>query len=183
MKKALLLTLVLMLGASMAFAQGGSIGVFADPAGSSCNLTDAAPGLLSFYAVHVLTPGATASQFSAPKPACMASATYLSDTGVFPVTIGNSQNGVAIGYGACLAAPIHVLTINFFGSGLTPACCYYGVFADPNLASGQIEVVDCAENLIYATGGVGIVNPNATCQCDVPVQDTTWGKVKSIFAE
>ena len=32
MKKALLLTLVLMLGATMAFAQNGSIGVFADAA-------------------------------------------------------------------------------------------------------------------------------------------------------
>lgn len=183
MKKALLLTLVLMLAASMAFAQGGSIGVFSDAGGSSCNLTDAAPGLLSFYVVHVLTPGATASQFSAPMPACMLGASYLSDTGIFPVTIGSSQTGVAIGYGACLAAPIHCLTINYFGGGLTTPCCYYGVYPDPNLTSGNIEVVDCTENLITATGGVGIINPDGTCQCDVPTQDTTWGKVKSIFAE
>lgn len=183
MKKALLLTLVLMLAASMAFAQGGSIGVFSDAAGSSCNLTDAAPGLLSFYVVHVLTPGATASQFAAPMPSCMLGATFLSDTAIFPVTIGGSQGGVAIGYGACLAAPIHCLTINFFGGGATLPCCYYSVIADPNVPSGNIEVVDCTETLVYATGGVGIINPNGTCQCDVPAQDTTWGKVKSIFAE
>lgn len=183
MKKTLLLTLVLMLAASMAFAQGGSIGVFADAGGSSCNLTDAAPGLLSLYVVHVLTPGATASQFAAPMPACMLGATYLSDSSPFSVVIGSSQTGVAIGYGACLAAPIHCLTIQYFASGLSTACCYYSVIPDPNLPSGLIEVVDCAENLISATGGVGIINPDGTCQCDVPTQDTTWGKVKSIFAE
>ena len=181
MKKTLLFTLVLMLSASMAFAQGGSIGVFSDTGGASCNLTDAAAGLLSFYVVHVLTPGATAAQFMAPMPACMVGASYLSDTGIFPVTIGNSQGGVAIGYGACLAAPIHVLTINYFGGGTTTPCCYYGVFPDPNVASGEIEVVDCAENLLFATGGVGIINPDGTCQCDVPVQDTTWGQIKSMF--
>ncbi len=183
MKKTLLITLVLMLSASMAFAQGGSIGIFSDVAGSSCNLTDAAPGLLSLYVVHVLTPGATASQFAAPAPACMLGATYLSDSSPFSVVIGSSQTGVAIGYGACIAAPIHVLTIQFFASGLSTPCCYYPVVPDPNVPSGSIEVVDCTETLLTATGGLGIINPDGTCQCDVPVQDTTWGKVKSIFAE
>ena len=184
MKKTLLFTLVLMLSASMAFAQGGSIGVFADAAGTSCNLIDGAVGLLSFYVVHTLTPGASASQFYAPMPACMVAATYLSDGSVFAVTIGNSQDGVAIGYGACLVAPIHVLTINFFGGGATTPCCYYGVFPDPLVASGQIEVVDCAENLLFATGGIGIVNGDATCLCNnVPTRDTTWGQVKALFSE
>jgi hypothetical protein len=180
MKKALLLTLVLMLSASMAFAQGGSIGIYADPAGASCNISDTVAGLLSFYAVHALTPGATASQFAAPQPACFP-ATFLSDSPAFPVAIGGSQTGIAIAYGACLAAPIHVLTIQYFASGITPPCCYYPVVPDPNLPSGQIEVVDCAETIVFATGGVGIINPDATCDCDVPTQDTTWGKVKSIF--
>ena len=183
MKKTLSLTLVLMLSASMAFAQAGSIGIFSDPGGSSCNLLDTAPGLLNLYVVHALTPAATASQWAAPQPACMVGASYLSDTGIFPVTIGNSQTGVAVGYGACLSSPIHCLTINFFGSGLSQACCYYGVVPDPSLPSGDIEVVDCDKNLLVATGGGGILNPDATCQCDVPAQDTTWGKVKSIFAE
>jgi hypothetical protein len=97
------------------------------------------------------------------------------------VAIGGSQTGIAIAYGACLAAPIHVLTIQYFASGITPPCCYYPVVPDPNLPSGQIEVVDCAETIVFATGGVGIINPDATCDCDVPTQDTTWGKVKSIF--
>jgi hypothetical protein len=181
MKKALLLTLVLMVSASMAFAQGGSVGIFADPGGTSCNLADVAAGLASYYAVHVYHAGATASQFAAPQPACMVGVTYLSDTAVFGVTIGSSQTGVAIGYGTCQAAPTHVLTINYFVGGATPPCCYYPVIPDPNVPSGQIEVTDCNFLPLFATGGIGIINPDATCQCDVPTQDSTWGKVKSLY--
>ena len=183
MKKAALLTIAMLCVASLAFAQGGSIGIFGDIGGTDCNVYDLAPGLLSVYVVHVNTAGATASQFAAPTPACMAGATYLSDSSPFAVVIGSSQTGVAIGYGGCFASPIHLLTIQYFGSGLTSPCCYFEVVADPLIASGQIEVVDCAENLIFATGGVGIVNPDGTCLCDVPTQDTTWGKVKTLFSE
>jgi hypothetical protein len=180
MKKALLLTLVLMVSASMAFAQGGSVGIFADTGGTNCNLSDMLPGLCPYYVVHVYHAGAAASQFSAPKPACFLGI-WLSDTAVFPVTIGSSQAGVAIGYGTCQAAPTHVLTINMFCQGLTGPCCRYPVLADPNVPSGQIEVVLCDNSLVYGTGGEGIVNSNATCNCDVPVQDSTWGKVKSLY--
>jgi hypothetical protein len=179
MKKTLLITLALMLSASMAFAQAGSIGIFADVAGTDCNLADAVPGLITYQIVHVNTPCATACQFAAPAPACLL-ATYLSDAQVFPVTVGNSQTGVSIGYGSNLAGPINVLGISFFAQGLTPPCCYYPVVGDPNIG-GLIQMVDCEGTTLLATGGTGIVNPDATCQCNVPTQDTTWGKVKSIF--
>ena len=183
MKKTLLFTLVLMLSASMAFAQGGSIGVFSDTGGASCNLTDAAPGLLSFYVVHVLTPGASASQFIAAAPACMLGATYLSDSAPFSVTIGSSQTGVAIGYGACLSAPIHCLTINFFAGGTSSTCCIYEVTADPLVTSGEIEIVDCDENLLFGVGQSGVINADATCACVdiIPVQESSWGQIKSLY--
>ncbi|UCH84511.1 MAG: hypothetical protein JSW50_02120 [Candidatus Latescibacterota bacterium] len=180
MKKALLLTLVLVVSASMAFAQAGSVGLFADPGGVNCNVTDI-PGLLPIFAVHVYHAGATACQFSAPVPACMIAAIWLSDTAVFPVTVGNSQTGVAIGYGLCQGAPTHVLTINVFAQGLSAPCCVYPVLPDPNVPSGQVEVVDCNNSLLQATGGVAIINSTPNCNCDVPTEDTTWGKVKSLY--
>ncbi|MEJ2720563.1 MAG: hypothetical protein P8181_05410, partial [bacterium] len=70
--------------------------------------------------VHTATPGAIACQFSAPLPECFVGS-YVSDTSVFPVTIGNSQLFVSIGYCVCLAAPIHVLTINLLVEGSTPS--------------------------------------------------------------
>ncbi len=182
MKKALLLTLVLMLGASMAFAQAGSIGIFADPAATNCNLVAMAQGLGAYYIVHVNTPGAVGCEYSAPKPACMTLASYLSDTNVFPVSIGNSQTGISVGYGVCKVSPILVQTISYFILGPNPTCCRYYVLPHP--INGGPNVVDCADNLLIATGGQGIVNSVVgQCECNVPVQDTTWGSVKALYTE
>ena len=181
MKRVVCLTVATVLAASMAFAQGGSIGIFADPMGTNCNLGDVA-GLTQYYVVHVNSPGATACQFSAPKPACF-TATYLADTGVFAVTVGTSQAGVSIGYGLCLQSPLKVLTISYFTNGGTPSCCYYPVLGHPTATPPGLLVVNCMEQLIPATGGRGIIKPSLTCQCNVPAEDTTWGQVKSLYVE
>jgi hypothetical protein len=163
--------------------QGGDIGVFADAGGAGCNIVDATPGLLTVYVVHMNTGGATASQFAAPKPSCMTGVSWLSDVFVYPVTIGNSQDGVAVAYGACFASPIHVLTIQYFGSGQSEVCCMYPVIPAPSTPSGRIEVVNCADALLYGNGLVSSVNADATCMCgSVKVEDTTWGRVKAIYA-
>ncbi|UCG53142.1 MAG: hypothetical protein JSW58_06210, partial [Candidatus Latescibacterota bacterium] len=98
-----------------------------------------------------------------------------------PVTIGNSQTGVSIGYGGCVGAPTNVLDISLFCQGLTGTCCYYTVIPDDDAPSGEIEVVDCSNALLYATGGTGIINSNATCFCDVPAEESTWGKIKVLY--
>ena len=180
MKRVVFLMVAALMAASMVFAQAGSIGIFADNQGTNCNLPDPGPGLTMYYAVHVNTPGATACAYWAPKPTCF-TAMYLSDTNMFPVTVGNSQIGASIGYGLCKASPIHVSTLNFFTNGGTPFCCYYPVVGMP--LSGQIEVVDCSNNLIYGTGGKGIIKATPACQCNVPAEDTTWGQVKSLYVE
>jgi len=181
MKIVLLLFLIVAISAGAALAQAGFIGLFSDLQGIDCDLFDNAPGLCTYYVFHQATPGAIASQFSAPMPGCMA-ALYLSDTAVFPVTIGNSQIGVAIGYGVCLAAPIHILSINLFCQGLTPTCCPYPVLPDPAVPSGQIEVVDCSNNLLVASGSQAMVNPDHSCCCFcTAVEKSTWGKVKSLY--
>ena len=181
MKKALLLTAVMLLGASVAFGQAGYIGLFADPAGTDCFLPDVMTGgLVPYYAVHMAAT-VTGSQWAAPKPACYLS-TYLNDTPVFPVTVGNSQVGVSIGYGACYSSPIHCLTLNVFPVGATQPCCQWDVGPDPN--AGGIFAVDCAFVTIPASGAFGMVNGNTTdCPCSNPTEETTWGKVKSLYVE
>ena len=72
MKRVVLISLSLLFVSNLAFAQAGPINLFSDPVGVSCDLLDVAPGLLPIFAVHVLTPGASASQWSAPIPACSA---------------------------------------------------------------------------------------------------------------
>lgn len=193
MRRTLSLLLVLSLLPAAAFGQPGTIQIFGDPAGTQCEIMDTAPGLFSLYVVHVFTPGATAAQFSAPKPWCMADAIYLSDTAVYAVTLGNSQSGVAIGYGACVPSPNHILTMNFFAQGTTLPCCCYYTSPDPLVPSGEIEVVDCANEVLYAFRAPAVINFNHSCLCwdlpdgcingPVPIEDTTWGQVKSIYGD
>jgi len=181
---------VLMLGASVALAAdppGGKIGMFADQAGTNCSITDTAPGLLPIYVVHIVDAGATAIQYIAAKPACMTS-TYLSDTNPFGVTIGNSQTGVSVGYGTCRSGAIHCQTISYFASGTTPACCVYTVHCDPlgvdQCASGLVDIVDCDFGTGLAKGRSGVINQNASCDCaTVPVEETSWGQIKSLYDE
>ena len=180
MKKALLLMLVLMLGATMAFAQNGSIGIFADNGGVSCNLPSTATSM--YYFVHVNAVGATASQWAAPKPACL-NGTRLTDIAVFAINFGNTNDGITIGYPTCRAGTFHIMTVMYTVVGADP-CCYFSVVADPNLSSGLIEIPDCEYDMAYGTGGQGILNSDpVNCDCDVPVESTTWGQLKALYTD
>jgi len=181
MKKGMLLALVLVFSASIAFAGPGSIGIFADNAGTNCNLPDAA-GFGMYYIVHVNTTGSTACMYMALKPACF-TGNFFADQNVFGVVVGNSQTGVSVGYGSCLTGNILVQTMVFMTSGTTPNCCYWTVVPHPFASSGKIEAVDCFDQKWYPTGGQGIVKSLPSCNCNVPAEETTWGKVKAIFAE
>jgi hypothetical protein len=150
-------------------AQVPRVAVYADAVGQACNILDTGPAPFSVYVfvtdVDPASPGITAVQFAAPKPACMQGVDWLSDTPVFPVTLGNSQVGVSIGFGSCLNTPVHVLTINYYGQGLSDACCLYQVVPDPVAVEGEILLTDCSfETLIGATFDHR-VNGNGTCPC------------------
>jgi hypothetical protein len=164
----------------------GIIGIYSDQAGQDCNIPFGNIGLLPIFIVHTKTAGATASQLAAPQPECWTNAIFLSDTALWPITIGSSQTGFAMGYGTCLEGPIHVLTVNYFvQSAPVQACCEYPTLPDPHVESGEIEVVDCNNNLLYAENAVAIVNPDETCPCGdstIRVEETTWGRLKALYA-
>lgn len=164
-----------------ALAQAGAIGIFRDPAGTVCYLDDKSAGVVPYYVVHVGTGGATGCQYSAPRPDCM-SATHLSDTNVFPVTLGNSQTGMSVGYGSCRTEPIHVQTISYFTQGLTPACCRYYVLPHPNAESGKIDVVDCYFTTLSGSTIRAVINATSACPCGEPTaEESTWGGVKTLY--
>ena len=164
----------------------GLLGVYADVAGTNCNIVAPIVSLKQVHIVHTRTDGATASMFSAPKPACWTNAIYLSDVNVFPVTIGNSQTGTSVPYGVCKVSTSYVMAINYFVQGPpTQFCCEYPVLPDPHALSGRIEIADCGFNTVYGTGATAIVNPDVTCPCSLPpvaVEETTWGRVKALYA-
>jgi hypothetical protein len=184
MKKALLLTIALLCISSLVFAQAGSIGVFADPGGAVCDLVDF-PGLVVIYVVHVYTPGATGSQFSLTENHLM---TYLAETVTAPylkigTCAGPAGFGCAIAYGGCYASPNMMLMVQYFGNGITPPCGTIQVDVDYTAAIPGMYVSDCADppNLLTGTGGTAFINNDGSCPCNIPVEETSWGQIKSLY--
>ena len=181
MKRLLLTSMVILLTASVASAQVGSVGLFSDTGGASCNFVEVGGLLEQIFAVHVETGGATACEWAAPEPACYAGS-FLSDGAIFGVTVGGSQTGVSIGYGMCLGAPIHCLTLNIFNvvGATTPPCCNWKVIAHP---INGLNMVTCAPEIKMPMdpGGTVIINPDGSCMCDVAAHISTWGAIKDMY--
>ena len=175
MKRSVLIALVVVFSASMAFAQAGSIGIYSDAGASSCNFV--AMGFIQIHSFHMNAPGATGCQWKLDHPPTWS---LFGDVWQFATIIGNSNAGVSIGYGACLASPIY-LGVSSYGAAGDPACTFISVVPDPSSLSGEIEGVDCAANKTFPTGGGGYVNGDGTCNCDIPVEETTWGGVKALY--
>jgi len=167
------------------WAYADTIGLYADAQGTQCNIVDNATGLLPIYVVHVASVGAGGYAFSAPKPACMVGAIFLSDTDPFGMFLGNTQTGVVIPYGPCETGPIHVTTMNFFAFGTSEPCCSYPVLGHPDFDPTNPLVFDCANQAYLAQGLTATINGNATCPCGypVPLEETSWGRVKALYTE
>ncbi len=110
-----------------AFGQAGTIGIFSDKTGTNPYITDGAPGLLTVYVVHVATGRGDGVPVRRRRSRLVSRRRTCRIPIAFPVTIGNSQTGVSIGYGNCRVGTIHVQTISYFASGTTPSCCSYHV--------------------------------------------------------
>jgi hypothetical protein len=175
MKRSVLIVLAVMVFATTAFAQG-NIGVFSDLAAADCNWTDAAAGLQAVHIFHVNSTGATVSQWKLDAPATWS---HLGDNADFPLVIGTSIEDCSVSYGSCAQGTFKLMTVNFFGSGLEAACTLFGIVAAPGKAG--VQIIDCADNRFFPPGGSGIVNSDGTCDCDVPVEDTTWGGIKALY--
>lgn len=164
----------------------GGFTVYADPGASGASIIDYA-GFIPLYVVHTGYTPAMASQFIAPKPPCF-DATYIGDNSPFSTTIGTSQSGISIAYGVCLDPPIHILTINYLGSGNTGPCCFYALDCDPQDPAGipgRISAVDCATepSRFYIPVGISWINYSFATGCGTPVENTTWGKIKSQYSD
>jgi hypothetical protein len=184
MKRLLVIAFAVLVCAGSSMAQGGLIGLYADPAGTQCNVYDI-PGLVNIYVLHLYYPhGATSAQFMV-NPVDGASFTFLTDVIPYPyIAFGNSQTGITVGFPVCTPTPHLVLTIQYFAQGLSPICSSYRVFPDPAaIPPGQVWITDCTPSYtqIPATGGLIYVNPNAECTCTVPVKATTWGGLKALY--
>jgi hypothetical protein len=181
MKRVVLIAVALMLAATVAsYAQQGSIMVFTNTNANSCDFIDLGDlSVVRVYIYHMYTAGSGASQWMLEVPADWE---FIGDTKYYTLVIGTSTEGCAVSYGGCASGDLLLIRASFFGSPLidgTPACTYISIVAAPGQPG--VRSVDCVDNSYVIPGGQGIVNSDGTCDCDVPVSESTWGAIKAQY--
>ncbi len=188
MKKVLMLAMAVMLCAGAASAD--HIGLYTDQTGltGNCTATPTPGGPYAVYVVHKLNVNGTkGSRFKVtglnPAPAGTFYTGYAMLNGF--ININGPDIGISCAYGFCDAAQdFGVLQLNFFVTGVAPACSGLAIVPDPAEPSGQIVYADCLDVAFPATGGTFFFSADGTCAgCDEPnaVETSTWGKVKSLY--
>lgn len=189
------------------FAQlPGSIWVSSTPDGYGCEIVDVCT-LVQVHIVHLHTDGVRGSRFMLEP---VMGWTHLGDVPDFP-SLGTSISGMIVCMPSCMPSPVHLVTVNFFGS-CAPPCTQIQIQPDPAAPSGLIEALDCNWNLMFPTGGAAVVNNDGGCPCiaglstdtatvpsdhrrkvalskssaahfctPVPVESSTWGAIKSMY--
>lgn len=185
MKKFVLTILAIMVAASPAFAQFGDISAYSDEAGTSCSIADAGAGIRDVFLLLKHTSGATALKFVLQQ-GTGGTLSYVSDAVVAGfLSIGNSQSGIEVAFPTCQVGDVYFMKVTYFGAGTSAPCSYINVLeaADsPN--PGEVIIVDCTTpfgNVQNVARGQAIINPDGTCQCDVPVNERTWGSIKALY--
>jgi hypothetical protein len=186
MKNILILSVCVLLCASVSNGQAGYIGLYSDITGTNCMMTDI-PGPCFVYVIHKSAVGATSSQFLIQDVGLNATI-FLNE--VFSpgrLWTGSSHAGVVVSYGACHSSDILLMTMEYACQGTADPCAMTMVLPDPTAPSGTIEIFDCASPPNKLVGNGSILTWNDTGSCDpgcgqiVPVQDTSWGQIKALY--
>jgi hypothetical protein len=178
------------------FSQSNVIEVSGDEFGGVCYLgNDSGPGLRTVYVRQSPNFGATASRFRlALSPG--ATMTYISEVPSFS-SLGNTQDGITLCYGSCVDDFGFLLVAVTFQSFANDQNCSQ-VMILPHPSSESIEVINCLGQPEIAYGkNLFILAPGGICGCPVahlvpgtpqvfgcapvPVEETTWGRVKALY--
>jgi hypothetical protein len=193
-KVALAGLVIALLGATftavLAQSSPGSIMLFVDNPPTDCDTYDI-PGIITVYVWHMFydpVDFATGVYFKVDHSSFGCILTYAGETIADPyyTWIGSSQTGIFINFNACIMGPNHILTIIYVSSGLSPDCCHIQVVDHPGTSPPGIYAVDCGElpgQMFPATGGDVIINPTPQCNCNIPVKETSWGKIKALYSK
>ena len=189
----LMVCCVVMLAAGVSQAQTGTMALYSDEAGTDCNLYDVGDACpLMVHVIYKGTIGSAASEFMLIQ-AGGAALVYLGiDLPLFgSISQGVPETGIAVAYGGCTSAPVHLLTVIYQGIGASSTCSQIQIMPHPHSQyqnGANIALVDCQINIRYAAPGHLTVNPDEGCGCKTgpgvtptPVFDTSWGQIKSLY--
>lgn len=159
------------------------------------------PNGIQIFVVHQNAAAATGIRYQVVKSSTFR-AMYLADNPQFPVVEGDSETGMTICYGACLASPVLANAILYVGTGLSGVCSWIALGAHPDAATAMPEVSDCDGGIFGVTSaGSVIINPTVACECGtaqpstyraashppfplcetVASESSTWGRIKALF--
>ena len=186
MKKFVLTVIALTFAASPALAQFGDISGYADQAGTSCNILDAAGIRDVFVVIKHNTGGVTAVRFAISQTSTM---TYISESAApGTLVIGNTAAGVDVAFTACQQFDAYVMKLTYFAAGTSAPCSYFNVLPHPGSeVPGETIIVDCTQpfgEIRAIPRGQAIINPGpppVQCDCSVPAPETTWGSIKALY--
>jgi hypothetical protein len=196
MKKVLLLSLAILCCAGLVFAQPpGSVAVYADSAGTTCQLYDEASvdyQEMWFHFIHVADVGATAVEFQFVPDADLIWGTDLGDVCPWILKLGTFKTGMSISYGSCLTA------VSGYGIYLGKTGLKHGKSVQNDCAYAYVKnhpipgIPGSTTPLASSCGGTWLVlrgsfiivsNSFDSCPCPgrVPNEESSWGKIKALY--
>jgi hypothetical protein len=157
----------------------GSLRLYADPAFTQCTLSDTAPGVVSVYvALTVLDADGVRFRVAA-SPGF--TGVWLSDATPYYM-VGSSPIDLGVGFNKCLSGRNLVATITYQLFG-TSTCSELAIAAPVGFLWPFFDTCDFTEYPLFNNGPLH-VNCSGSFDCNpVPVEPSTWGKVKSLYRD
>ncbi len=158
---------------------GGSLYLFSDSSFTDSSYVDQAPGKVSVYVVHRgVTYGHVRIVWFMVEASPGITFEWLGESSpMATLVVGDSQTGIAMDYGACLFPdPGLILVIHYWGFGTSDPCSSLRVVAPPGTPTGEITV-----GLCVGQGPISAVGKRLLVNSSVPVETSTWGRVKSLY--
>lgn len=165
------------------------------PYGRDCQMiNDSGPGLRTVYVNHVYTFGSRGARFKLsldPGATLM----YVSETHAYSMTVGNTQDGISICYGACVVGGM-IASVTYMYLGSTVNCPRLRVVPHPDAET--VDVIDCyGVPQVASVSDMFVVAPGQGCGCPIsrtipgaagffdctplPIESKTWGGIKALY--
>ena len=173
---------------SVAAQGGGRLELWADQGQSTCQIVESPSGLTEVHMFHMgnISTGGI-RYFVVGMPGCWTGATWVGDEPASGLTaLGSTQNeffGISISWGECRNLPVYLGKIVYATMGQSQPCCDIEI-TNPITEQGPVTQECSTPTSLYLVETRGaIVNGSSACPCagPVPVEQATWGSIKSLY--
>ena len=175
---ALAVLILASMAASNAVANG-TLMVYSDPAYTSAALENDL-GPVSVYVVHEGTFQMQSARYQVYSEST--TLVWVADVNPHTQTTGTSQTGVTVVYDGCLSSPVLVQEIQYMGDGSSPVGSCISI---AHVQGEPVMVVTHCDGSPRAPSNAGVCvkcTPPAFGDCmELPVETSTWGRVKGLY--